>query len=180
MSVIEKVIAAMALTVLFHTLTYSVVLYLMKLMKRLKIAFAETSFNLESARSDVKNGIKKYSYLDNFFKWRIWTYFTSSALFFLLKDNPDQIGDSFKLVILSVLLIAIGEFIHSSILGGKEELLFYFMKCFVIIIYPIGFVRLFLNNTSNTFILLLSIVVILSYSFLFVKYVIDSFYSYLF
>lgn len=119
--------------------------------------------------------------LDNWLKWKLWIYSMSFSLLFLFSDV--FINGSFSfigLIIVLIILVAIGDFIHSVKFGGLFRIAFYVLQLVILLTYVTVFTESYLKNVSNLTVLILTIVILISYSFLFIKNVIDSFQSFLF
>lgn len=122
--------------------------------------------------------------LNSKFKWRLWIYSVAVCYILIITTlNIQQKHGVFTIVsyiIIAIFLIGVGEFIHYSKSDFFNNMLLYLVKWSIFIAYPTMLLTLFLENLSRLDIFILVIILLIGYSFLFVKSVIDSFNNYFF
>lgn len=163
----EKFFGAIILMILLGILTHTVCTLWRDRNKR----FKKQDFDL----------IDEKILLDNRLKWKLWIYLMSFSLFLLFSDILSS-GSLriIELIIVFVILVAIGDYLHSVKFDGFFGIMFYVLQLLVLLTYVVVFTESYLSSGSNLKVLILTIVILITYSFLFIKNVIDSFSSYVF
>lgn len=132
--------------------------------------------------NEFEEKVESYVYLNTFRKWKFWIYGLSFSI--LITVNGNSVSNIFGLILIITCLVAIGDFIHSGNRWILEKdlfikVLFYFLQLFVLFLYILSFNIVYLDEVNFEVLLILTVLIIF-YSFLFVKNVIDTFTSYFF
>lgn len=190
MFLVETTLYLLILVVLVISILFTALVIIEKKYKQLKAILSsikkkgnKKSLNLN--RRSVKRHALNIIYINSRKKWFIVISLLSLLVILILEKNSIQPPNDWIIKITLYLftinvLYAIGAFIHYSLEGVMSSLGFYIMKLLILIIYIISFFIAFLSDLNDVRMLLIIIVVSLGYSFAFIKYVIDSFPSYLF
>ncbi|GIN93788.1 hypothetical protein J22TS1_48390 [Siminovitchia terrae] len=188
--ILVLLLCSFVLAVLTHTIEFyyrKLQFLYAKLIKKAKVPeFNKENLSIVIKRvvKDLDKNLAKYLILDSQVKWKIWTYIFAFCYLSIMLELNIQVNNElftiFSYTMLIILLIGIGDFIHSVRIEGFSKILFYLMKWCIFMIYPFVLLDVFLKDLSRIDILLITVGVLLGYSFLFVKYIIDSFKYYIF
>lgn len=162
-----------------------------------RINFTLIKINVKKLKGNFKENLKvifgffKYLYknlgsiliIDTKLKIKILLYIFSAIYIFCLSNvNIENIYFKiFSLVMIAIFLVGVGEFIHTTLYNSSLiiNIGMYIIKYCIFLVYSMSLILVFFE-VSNIKVLLLIIITLLTYSFLFLKNIIDTFESYLF